>query len=73
MNIPSLWWIDWSLHGKSMRRGTIGRVPLCFFSGSYFPGVLLSRGGGRVFPGQQTNTPLLRRRVLSLPISRRSR
>src|SRR4030066_381077 len=60
MNIPSLWWIDWSLHGKSMRRETIGRFLLCFFAASYFLAMLLSGGVGRFLAGQYPITPLLR-------------
>ena len=60
MNIPSLWWIDWSLHGKSMRRETIGRFLLCFFAASYFLAMLLSGGVDRFLAGQYTITAILR-------------
>ena len=60
MNIPSLWWIDWSLHGKSMRRETIGRFLLCFFSASYFLAMILSGGVDRFLAGQYTITAILR-------------
>ena len=60
MNIPSLWWIDWSLHGKSMRRETIGRFLLCFFAASYFLAMILSGGVDRFLAGQYTITAILR-------------
>jgi len=60
MNIPSLWWIDWSLHGKSMRRETVGRFLLCFLAASYFLAMLLSGGVDRFLAGQYTITAILR-------------
>jgi hypothetical protein len=60
MNLPSLWWIDWSLHGKSMRRETVGRFLLCFLAASYFLAMLLSGGVDRFLAGQYTITAILR-------------
>jgi hypothetical protein len=60
MSGPSLWWIDWTLHGKSMRRETAIRFLLCFFVALYFLAMLLSGGGDRFLSGQYTMTVILR-------------
>ena len=60
MSGPSLWWIDWSLHGKPMRRDTAGRFLLCFFVASYFLAMLLSGGVDRFLSAQYTMTVILR-------------
>jgi hypothetical protein len=60
MSGPSLWWIDWSLHGKPMRRETVGRFLLCFFVASYFLAMFLSGGVDRFLSAQYTMTVILR-------------
>jgi len=60
MSGPSLWWIDWSLHGKPMRWETAGRFLLCFFVASYFLAMLLSGGVDRILSAQYTMTVILR-------------
>jgi hypothetical protein len=57
---PSLWWIDWSLHGRSMGKEAAGRFLLCFLAVSYFLAMLLSGGTDRFLSGQYTITAILR-------------
>ncbi len=60
MSRPSLWWIDWSLHGGSMRKEAAGRFLLLFLAVSYFLVMLLSGGVSRFLSGQYTITAILR-------------
>ncbi len=60
MSGPSFWWIDWSLHGRAMRRETAGRFLLCFMVASYFLAMLLSGGVNRFLSEQYTMTAILR-------------
>ena len=60
MSGPSLWWIDWSLHGGSMRKEAAGRFLLCFLAALYFLTMLLSGGVSRFLSGQYTITAILR-------------
>jgi len=57
---PSLWWIDWSLHGGSMRKEAAGRFLLCFLAALYFLTMLLSGGVNRFLSSQYTITAILR-------------
>ena len=59
MSVPSLWWIDWSLHGGPMRRETAGRFLLCFLAALYFLAMLLSGGVNRFLSGQYTISAIL--------------
>jgi FtsX extracellular domain len=56
---PSLWWIDWSLHGGSMRKEAAGRFLLCFLAALYFMTMLLSGGVNRFLSGQFTITAMM--------------
>lgn len=60
MSGPSFWWIDWSLHGRAMRREAAGRFLLCFLAASYFLAMLLSGGVDRFLSEQYTLTAILR-------------
>ena len=60
MSGPSLWWIDWSLHGGSMRKEAAGRFLLCFLTALYFLAMLLSGGVNRFLSGQYTITAMMR-------------
>lgn len=60
MSSPSLWWIDWSLHGRSMGKEAAGRFLFCFLAVSYFLAMLLSGGADRFLSGQYTITAILR-------------
>ncbi len=60
MSGTSLWWIDWSLHGASMRKEAAGRFLLCFLAALYFLAMLLSGGVDRFLSGQYTITAILR-------------
>lgn len=57
---PSLWWIDWSLHGGSMRKEAAGRFLLCFLAALYFLTMLLSGGVNRFLSSQYTITAMMR-------------
>ena len=60
MSGPSLWWIDWSLHGGSMRKEAAGRFLLCFLAALYFLTMLLSGGVNRFLSSQYTITAMMR-------------
>ena len=60
MGVPSLWWIDWRLHGGAMRRETAVRFLLCFLAALYFLAMLLSGGVDRFLSGQYAITAILR-------------
>jgi hypothetical protein len=60
MSGPSFWWIDWSLHGREMRRETAGRFLLWFLAATYFLAMLLSGGVNRFLSEQYTMTAILR-------------
>ena len=59
MSVPSLWWIDWTLHGGPMRRETAGRFLFCFLAALYFLAMLLSGGVDRFLAGQYTISAIL--------------
>lgn len=60
MNGPSLYWIDWSLHGRTMWKETAGRFLFCFLAVSYLVAMLLSGGVDRFLSVQYTITAILR-------------
>lgn len=60
MSGPSLYWIDWSLHRRTMWRETAGRFLFCFLAASYLVAMLLSGGVDRFLSGQYTITAILR-------------
>lgn len=60
MSGPSLVWIDWSLHGRSIWRETAGRFLLCFLAASYFLAMILSGGVSRFLSSQYAVTAILR-------------
>lgn len=59
MSAPSLWRIDWSLHGGPMRRETAGRFLLCLLTALYFLAMLLSGGVNRFLSEQYTISAIL--------------
>jgi len=59
VSVPSLWWIDWTLHGGPMRRETAGRFLFCFLAALYFLAMLLSGGVDRFLAGQYTISAIL--------------
>ena len=60
MSRPSLLWIDWGFHGRSMGRETAGRFLVALFVASYFLAMLLSGGVDRFLSEQYTMTAILR-------------
>ena len=59
MSVPSLWWIDWRLHGGPVRRETAARFLLCFLAALYFLAMLMSGGVNRFLSEQYAITAVL--------------
>lgn len=59
MTETSLWWIDWTLNGRTMRRESAVRLLLLFIAASGFLVMLLSGGVDRFLAGQWSVTALL--------------
>lgn len=60
MSSPSLWWIDWSLHGGSMRKEAALRFLLLVLAATYFLAMLLSGGVDRFLSDRYTMTAVMR-------------
>lgn len=60
MSSPSLWWIDWSLHGGPMRKEAALRFLLLFLAASFLLVMLLSGGVDRFLSDRYTMTAIMR-------------
>lgn len=60
MSSPSLWWIDWSLHGGTMWKETALRFLLLVLAALYFLAMVLSGGVDRFLSDRYTMTAVMR-------------